>query len=304
MSISDLPYVDIVTVSYNSSAYFSEYFEALKNLGYPGEMIRLILVDNGSSDGSADLLDRMRQDLPFTSDLVRLGHNLGFAGGCNKGAERGEAPYILFLNPDASVAPEMLQCLVERAAGEPEAGLVEAAQEPLELRKWRDSARHYTDWCSGAALLARRKAFDSVGGFDVFFYPAYCEDVDLSWRMWLAGWRCVYEPEAKVRHYTLPEGGPKPIEIRLSIRYSFAMRFIYDTPKGLLRHLIRGFRYLGSPRTEILRRKAVAEGLWTIASSLPHLLNRRRAAQSALRHSNERDRFVFTEWYYGRWIEQ
>lgn len=304
MSVSDLPHVDIVTVSYNSSAYFPEYFRALKSLEYPVEKVRLILVDNASGDGSVELLNHLRQDLPFTSDVACLEKNLGFAGGCNEGAERGTALYILFLNPDTAVAADMLRRLVERAAIEPEAGLIEAAQEPVELRKWRDPARHYTDWCSGAALLARRKAFDSVGGFDTFFYPAYCEDVDLSWRMWLAGWRCVYEPEAKVTHYTLPEGEPKPAEVRLSIRYSFAMRFIYDTPEGLLAHLIRGFRYLCSPRTEALSRKAVAEGLWTIASSLPYLLNRRRAAQSALRHSDERDRFVFTEWYYGRWIEQ
>jgi GT2 family glycosyltransferase len=300
MSDFDPPPVDIVTVSYNSSAFLPEYFRALKNLDYPAPKVRLILVDNASGDDSANLLKQLRQSLSFASDVIFPGRNLGFAGGCNEGAGRGTAPFILFLNPDAACDPQMLRRLVERAASEPEAGLIDAAQDPVELPKWRDPARNYTDWCSGAAVLARREAFDSVGGFDAFFYPAYCEDVDLSWRMWLAGWRCVYEPEAKVTHYR----GPKPLEMRLSVRYSFAMRFIYGTRKGLLRHLVRGVRYLCSPRTESLTRRAVAEGLLTIAVSLPHLLSRRRATQSALRHSSERPRFVFTEWSYGRWIER
>src|SRR5262245_13126546 len=132
--------------------------------------------------------------------------------------------------------------------------------------------------------------------FDTFFYPAYCEDVDLSWRMWLAGWKCVHEPQARAGRYTLHTGASgKPIEFRSSTRFSFAMRFIYDTTTGAMTHMIRGVRHLLSPRTERLRRKAVAESLWTAASSIPHLLRRRRAAQAALCRSNERDRFVFSE---------
>ncbi len=300
-----LPAVDIVTVSYNSSAHFSTYFRALQQLEYPQERVRLIVVDNASSDGSVEAAEQLMRDLPFASELVRSDRNLGFGGGCNLGTERGAAPFILFLNPDTAVAPDMLNRLVERAMVEPRAGLVDAAQEPIELPKWRDPESNYTDWCSGAAVLARREAFDEIGGFDAFFYPAYCEDVDLSWRMWLAGWKCVYEPLARVAHYTLPSGeSEKPAEVRYAIRFSFAMRFIYDTPRGALDHMIKGLRYLCSLRTDKVRRRGVAEGLWNVLTSIPYLLKRRRAAQAALDRSSERARFVFTEWYYGRWMSE
>jgi GT2 family glycosyltransferase len=299
------PAVDIVTLCFNSSRHVAKYVESLAALDYPRDRLKVIVVDNGSEDDSAEAIAALLPQLPFAYELVRSARNLGFAGGCNRGAAAGDAPFILFLNPDTQVAPDMVRRLVEHATDEPRAGLIEAAQEPHELVKWHDPNTHYTDWCSGAALLARREAFVEVGMFDTFFFPAYCEDVDLSWRMWLAGWKCIYEPRARVRHDTAPPGGKqKPGEVRMSIRFSFAMRMIYDSPRGVLSHLVRGLRYLLSPRTEPLRRKAVAEGLWTAARSIRYLLGRRRAAQSAMRRSSERDRFVFTEWYYGRWINQ
>lgn len=299
------PAVDIVTVSYNSSAHFTDYVRALSELDYPRNKIKVIVVDNGSRDNSVGMLRGLLPKLPFACELVESDRNLGFAGGCNRGAMQGSAPFILFLNPDTSVVPNVVRRLIERTLSEPQAGLIEAAQGPVELLKWHDPVSNYTDWCSGAALLARREAFVEVRMFDTFFFPAYCEDVDLSWRMWLAGWKCVYEPRARVRHDTMPEEGEvKPGEVRLSVRYSFAMRLIYDSPRGVLGHLIRGIRYLISPRTESFRRKGVVEGFWTIARSIRYLLGRRRAAQAALRNSSERDRFVFTEWYYGRWLQQ
>jgi GT2 family glycosyltransferase len=297
------PAVDIVTLCFNDSRHCAPYVKALGKLDYPRDRLKLIVIDNNSGDDTPEIMAALLPQLPFSYEHIRSARNLGFAGGCNLGARRGDAPFILFLNPDTQVAPDMVRRLVERAIDEPGAGLVEARQEPVELIKWRDPDSNYTDWCSGAAVLARREAFEQVGMFDTFFYPAYCEDVDLSWRMWLAGWKCVYEPRARVRHDTVPpDGRQKPGEIRMSIRFSFAMRMIYDSPRGVARHLARGARYLLSPRTEPLRRKAVAEGLWTTARSIRYLLARRRVAQSAMQCSNERDRFVFTEWYYGRWL--
>ncbi|HWP41978.1 MAG TPA: glycosyltransferase family 2 protein [Blastocatellia bacterium] len=303
--VNSQPAVDIVTVSFNSARYLAKYIEALCAVDYPHNKLKLIVVDNASHDDSAEVAAALLPRLPFAHEQIHSDRNLGFAGGCNRGAMAGSAPFLLFLNPDTQVAPDMIRRLVERAMSEPRAGLVEAAQEPFELAKWRDPDSNYTDWCSGAAVLARREAFIEVGLFDTFFFPAYREDVDLSWRMWLAGWKCVYEPSARVRHDTVPpDGKQKPVQVRLSIRFSFAMRMIYDSPRGAASHLVRGLRYLVSPRTDSLMRRAVAEGLWTTVRSIRYLLGRRRAAQSALRESSERDRFVFTEWYNGRWINQ
>jgi GT2 family glycosyltransferase len=298
--MDNLPAVDIVTVSYNSAKHFPRYLRALRRQIYPPRLVRLIVVDNASPDASADAIEEWMRDLPFASELLRSRENLGFGGGCNRGAEHGTAPYILFLNPDTEVAPEMLARLVERAVAELAVGLVDAAQEPIEIPKWRDAGSNYTDWCSGAAVLASRRAFEEVGRFDRFFHPAYCEDVDLSWRMWLAGWKCVHEPRARFVHHTGET--LKPAEIRYATRYSFAMHCVYDTLGGALRHLIRGLRYALSPRSEALRRQGAWEGLWTVLISARYLSSRRRQVQARLRRSSERARFVFTEWDYGRWM--
>ena len=296
-----LPAVDIVTVTYNSLRHLATYAEALGAVAYPPSRLRVFLVDNASGDGTLDRLRSLGSQFPLPVTVIARSRNGGFGAACNEGAAGGEAPFILFLNPDARPAPEMLAVLAGRATEDPRIGLIDAAQEPVEIPKWRDEGTDYTDWCSGAALLARRAAFDQLGGFDPFFF-LYAEDVDLSWRMWLAGWSCVYETRGRVWHAApTPDQEPRAIESHYAVRYSFAMRLIYDSARGFATHLLRGGRYLGSPRTHPSTRRAVALGMTDLCLALPHLLRRRFAAQRLLRTSLARERVVFAEWYYGRW---
>jgi len=85
-----------------------------------------------------------------------------------------------------------------------------------------DSITGETTWCSGAAALIRRQAFEEVGGFDEYLYFMYCEDVDLSWKLWIRGWKCVYNRDAVVRHYTqdLMPGKRRTMENYFSFRNS------------------------------------------------------------------------------------
>jgi GT2 family glycosyltransferase len=297
------PAIDIVTVTYNSAPHLDAYFEALCQLDYPRERLRLIVVDNASNDNTRNCLRDWFRRVPFESELIESGRNAGFGAACNRAVRFGSAPFVLFLNPDAVVSQSMLRQLVDCAVAEPRAGLIDAALEPVSLRKWWDPHSRDTDWCSGAATLARREAFIGVGGFDPFFF-LYCEDIDLSWRMWLAGWRCLHECQARVRHGAkLPDKDKAQVELLYMIRNSFAMHLIYDDVNGLLAHLVRGLRYLVSPRTGASTRWAIAGGLSKMMLGMRHLLGRRSAAQSALRVSKEQARLVFTEWYYGRSLE-
>lgn len=295
----DYPEIDIVTVTHNSARHLERFFEALSQLDYPRERLRLIVVDNASSDETRSLLREKAPQLGFKAETIELATNEGFGAGCNRGAQHGSAPFILFLNPDAHPHKRMLAELASRAVSEQTIGLLDAAQEPVDLGKLVDSRTGDTDWCSGGAVLARREAFNQIEGFDPFFF-LYCEDVDLSWRMWLAGWRCVTETKARVRHETTVPGEAKPIMMYYSIRNSFAMRMIYDSATGVRAHVVRGLRYLVSPRTAGPTRRAVLAGLWFSARSLPHLLRRRHAAQSGLETCAAREHFVFHEWFYGR----
>jgi GT2 family glycosyltransferase len=227
---------------------------------------------------------------------------LGFGGGSNRGADAGNGEFILFLNADTRPDWRMLKRLVDRATAELSAGLIEATQVPVSLGKRRDAVTNYVDWCSGGVVLARRSAFDKLGGFDPLFFPTYCEDVDLSWRMWLSGWTCAVEPTAQVLNDNNPADGQlKPTEVYYTAKFSFAMRFIYDSVPGMLRHILRGLRYLFSPHTDKFRRRGVVYGFLFLFLKYPYLRMRRRQAQTLLGESGERERIVFTEWYYGRW---
>ena len=94
-----------------------------------------------------------------------------------------------------------------------------------------DAATGETTWCSGAAALIRRKAFDEVGEFDERLYFMYCEDVDLSWKLWLQGWKCIYLSDAAVRHFTqdLLPGKKRTQENYFSFRNSLFLFYRFGT---------------------------------------------------------------------------
>jgi GT2 family glycosyltransferase len=223
------PAVDVVVVSYNSRATLRACVEPLA--GLPD--ISVIIVDNASVDHSLEAI----ADLPVRA--IAATDNRGFAAGCNLGLAAGNAPFVLFLNPDAYIRKEALWRLVEVLASEPEVGIVgprtiaaDGALVPSmrryqragsvwatalfvhrvfnwaafanEIVKCGDEYEHaaYPEWLSGGCLLARRSVLESVSGFDEGFF-LYNEDMDLCARLSAAGYKVRYEPTAFVHH----EGG-------------------------------------------------------------------------------------------------
>lgn len=133
-----------------------------------------------------------------TFDHVYFGENLGSARGHNSLAERGAEDMLLILNPDAVVGPDTVTRLAEQLLGD--IGITEARQIPLEHPKDYAPATGDTSWASTACALTSRTAFDAAGGFDPDTFFLYCDDVDYSWRVRLAGYRVVYVPSAAVFH--------------------------------------------------------------------------------------------------------
>ena len=166
--------------------------------------------------------------------LVANPENVGFGRACNQGARETRAPFVLFLNPDATLGPGALEALVRLLETRPRVGIVgprtrsangdiqvstgadlslvsEWRQRRLVLGVFRRDARalaeadarhaveHEPGWVSGACLLARREAFDAVSGFDERFF-LYEEDADLCRRVRAAGWQVVFTPEAEATH--------------------------------------------------------------------------------------------------------
>jgi hypothetical protein len=128
-----------------------------------------------------------------------FGENLGHSGGHNRLAESGDGDLVMLLNPDTYPGPGLLRELL-LALRDPNAGIVEARQIPLEHPKDFDPVTGETSWASGCCIAIRRSVFEAVGGFDPEHFPLHCDDVDLSWRVRLAGFKVVHVPRATVFH--------------------------------------------------------------------------------------------------------
>lgn len=184
------------------------------------EPVRVIVVDNGSTDGS---VEHLRTRYPVV-DVIALERNVGFAAGVNAGLAVADTEYVALFNNDMEIEPDCVAELVAALDADPRAGSATAKmrmlREPDVLDgagdsltwyggAWRighgarddgsfDAPRPVLSACGGAALY-RRAALDDVGLLDPSFF-AYLEDVDWGVRAQLAGWSCRYVPTAVVRH--------------------------------------------------------------------------------------------------------
>jgi GT2 family glycosyltransferase len=188
----------------------------------------LVLVDNRSRDGTADVARRLAPG----ATVLAPDANLGFAGGANAGVAASSAPLVLLLNPDATMGPGALDALRAVASAEPGWGawqalvtlpggaVVNSAGNPVHFLgfAWAgdhgrpvaaEDGRRTVPTVSGAALCARRTAWAAAQGFDARYF-LYGEDLDLSLRLRLAGWELGLEPAARVEHdYAFVKGDYK-----------------------------------------------------------------------------------------------
>jgi GT2 family glycosyltransferase len=217
---STLPVASVVIANWNGESHLRECLESLRKQTVIDQM-QIIVVDNGSTDASLDLLAGY-QDL---IRLLRNGSNRGFAAACNQGIAASSAPYVALLNNDAVVDPYWLEQLIQamHKAGEDigsctskilsyydrgvfdNAGHVVFAdgltrgRGRLETDRGQYETIEEVFCASGCAMLLRRAMLDDVGLLDERFF-AYCEDADLGFRARLRGWRCLYVPGAIAFH--------------------------------------------------------------------------------------------------------
>jgi GT2 family glycosyltransferase len=207
----------VVVVTWEGAHLLPACLDSLRRQTVPHEVI---VVDNGSTDGTEALLAEHYREVR----VVQTGANLGFAGGVQSGLEAASTPLVALLNNDAVAEPGWLAALVAHLEGQPRCAavtsrmLLQGEGPPLlnntgvvlldddygadrDLRA-APSARPEPGpvfGFSGGAALLRRSAVDAVGGFARRFF-LYYEDTDLSWRLRLAGWEIRYEPAAVVHH--------------------------------------------------------------------------------------------------------
>jgi len=221
--------IDVFTVTYNHASTLAATLEGVAAQSHP--VARVVIVDNASTDGSAEVGEGFRHRLPL--EVVRNERNLGFSAAANAAMRLSSSPWVLSLNPDCRLNPTYLERLVDAAsshgAGSATGLLLRAHGAALTAGTEVDSAgmvvhasgRHldrgaagrlteglarpaWVFGASGAAALLRRDALTDVaypGGevFDEGFF-AYREDADLAWRLQRRGWGCLYWPAARAFH--------------------------------------------------------------------------------------------------------
>ena len=181
----------------------------------------IVVVDNGSSDGAPAAV---RERFGARVRVVELGANRGFATGVNAGARASSGEWLLLLNNDATIGPGAVVALLGAAAARPEVGAlaaqmrfarggeinsaglgVDRAGTAFDRHIGRapsasDAAVTEVFGASAGAALMRRAMLDDIGGFDDSFFM-YLDDVDVAWRARMAGWTCLYVPDAVVHHH-------------------------------------------------------------------------------------------------------
>jgi len=251
--VSEAPRLAVVVVSFEARETLLAGLDVLcAHASFP---LELVVVDNASTDGSRDAV---RARHPEALVLANT-ENAGFARACNQGWRASRAPHVLFLNPDAEVAPGAVEALVRLLEDRPAVGAagprtrgsdgrIQVSTGPdLTLRAERRQRRlvrgvarrepralaeaeavhareHEPAWVSGSCLVARRTALEAVGGFDERFF-LYEEDADLCRRLREAGWRVVFTPEAEVRHHLGRSMSRAPRRARLEYHRSHLLYY-------------------------------------------------------------------------------
>ena len=212
--------ITVVIPSYNGIKYLADCLDSLQKQESDAPPFKVLVVDNGSTDGSVEYLKNRLQD----EECIFLEENTGFCHAVNVGIHASDTPYVILLNNDTKVKTGFIKRLYETIAQDerifsvsskmlmwdrPE--LVDDAGDRYCVLGWAysrgkgkpsakyDQKKDIFAACGGASIY-RRCVFDEIGDFDELHF-AYLEDVDIGYRARIYGYRNCYEPAAEVLHF-------------------------------------------------------------------------------------------------------
>ncbi|MBI5059305.1 glycosyltransferase family 2 protein [candidate division KSB1 bacterium] len=224
--LSQQPLVSVIILNYNGLKFLPGCLESLARSNY--QPIEVAVVDNCSNDGSLEYLRRHHPSV----QLFPLDHNLGYSGAYNAVLDRTTGKYAVLLNFDVEVEPAWLDQAIALLEAEPTLAAVQPKLKSFQNREMLEYSggsggfidrygypfvrgrvfdtverdeHQYDDvipihWATGAALIIRRDAYYDVGGLDSDFF-LHMEELDLCWRLWLAGWTVKVAPRGVVYHW-------------------------------------------------------------------------------------------------------
>lgn len=302
-----VPAATVAVVAYRSGATLARCLERLAAQTFRD--FELVLVDNASPDGEARAVAGV---VPATR-LIANAENLGFAAACNQAAREGRGRWLVLLNPDAYPEPDWLAQLMAAADRWPDVRSFTSRQvmdeDPnildglgdvmsLPCIPYRggylqadpgDTPEGQVFSPCGAAMMIDRALFLALGGFDETFF-CYCEDVDLGYRLQLAGETTILAPGAIVRHVGSASSGGSKSEFALF--HGYRNRFwvlVKDTPALLLplvlpAHLLTA-AYIATRKPNRRYLSVTLRAYRAALAGLGGVLRRRKAVQAGRRRS-------------------
>lgn len=303
-----MPRFSIIIPNWNGERFLEACLDSLRKQSF--QDFAAIVVDNASSDNSLRLLTDHYPEVA----VIRLERNTGFACAVNAGIAASKSPLIALLNNDTETDPEWLASLDSAAKSHPEAAFFASKMLDFKSRQIIDSCGNGMSWsgkaykigegetdgeawnqkrfvfgaCAGAAAY-RAELFEKIGPFDETFVT-YLEDVDIDFRAQLAGFRCLFVPEARVYHIgSATSGKGSKFGFRMGVKNHFHLiaknypaRFLWRSIGKLVYAELR--LIAAAIRDGYLA--AYLEGAWAAARESGHAMQERRQIQSARRASD------------------
>jgi hypothetical protein len=305
MRTNPIPKVAVIIPNWNTQRWLPGCLNGLRAQSYRD--FRVLLVDNGSTDQSLELV---RAQYPEV-EILALPENRGFAPAVNAGIRHSCSEYVALLNVDTIPHPDWLRWLVEvMDQSLPTVGSLASKILSMDDPTIMDDAGNNLSWygsackrgrgepaknydqieevfsaCGGAALY-RRSFLEKVGLFDETFV-SYLEDVDLGLQGQLVGYRCLYVPGAQVLHQWRGAGIPRPKYVYLATRNRLALLFKNIPWSLLFKHsptLLYGQLYFFLAYKKPVYSLA---GIFAFLRAWPRLLRQRRAIQKRKHISNQ-----------------
>jgi GT2 family glycosyltransferase len=291
--------VSVIVLTYNKKELLERCLRTLEETVPEGPGFEFIVVDNGSTDGTAALVGESHPRFR----LERTEANLGFPGGMNLGMSRCSpaSKYLVLLSNDLEFSGDWLSALLETAEADPAVGIVgcrllypdgtiqHAGGELDDNMHSYHIGQHRSDdgsfggvapmtYVTGAVWVLRRKLYDAIGGFDPGFCPYLYEDVDLCLRARRAGFKVMYDGRTRIIHHESTTIDPVKAPAVLSVSFRNHLRFLLlnfragrlvrSLPRAMARDL---FFMAGKGQAGVPLR-----GWLAAARSLPSILGKRK----------------------------
>ena len=322
--------VSVVIANWNRKELLRACLESLARQSH--RSFEVVVVDNGSSDGSVALVEEMAKRYPVPLHLIANPSNVGFCAANNQGIFSTSAALVALLNNDAEAEPGWLEALEQATLQSNDVGMAASKvlvwEDPTRIDKCghliypdgqnRGRGSGQTDrgqfdspaevlWPDGCAAMYRRAMLEDIGGFDEDFF-AYADDAELGLRGRWAGWRCLYAPNAVVRHHrgaTLGLGSARRLTLIERNRVLLAVKLfpwslLWANGAFLLARIVAGMwaavrnrgemRHYPGMGGKFTAALALLRGMAQALPRIPATLRKRRALRGKRRLTNRQMR--------------